>query len=311
MYIEHAVAARLETEGDDYTLVLEGTERRTEWLSADGSGVLPTASFVEQWRDLGLEATPPQAALVPASYTDVPRILELRAPEWDEQARRLVYRATTPETVDPRLEGMATEPVDDPTGEFTSVTLFISHPTGAGVPVSGPAPTTSTSVADEETTSTTSPSSTTTPPPSTTIAPPTSGVPATLPTPTGLPPTSPTSPPTTPFTTPPTRPPTPPPTGDPDIVANVTEVRLTSVVGSSTTFTVRNQGSGVGSWSAAVSKETGLSLAPSSGLLFPGKSTVIRVTFDGPGPNNDFADAIILTTAGGRTSIRVEVYPPG
>jgi len=307
VYVAHAVAASIEADDEgQLVLVLEGTERRTEWLTAEASGMLPTASFVEQWRDLGLDADPPQAALIPASYTESPRVLVLQAPEWDEEARRLVYRATVPEEIDPRLEGMAPDPVGDPAGELTAVTLFISHPTGAEVPTSGPVPTTSTTIEDEATT-TTGPSSTTTPPPSTTVVPPSSGLPATVPPPTVLPPTT---PPTAP-STPPTPPPTRPPAGEPDIVADVTEVRLTSVVGSSTTFTVRNQGSGVGSWSAAVSRETGLSLAPSSGLLFPGKSTVIRVTFDGPGPNNDFADAIILTTAGGRTSIRVEVYPPG
>ena len=93
-------------------------------------------------------------------------------------------------------------------------------------------------------------------------------------------------------------------------MADVSNLSVESVGGSSTTFTLRNIGSGVGSWSTAVPGVTGLSLAPSSGLLFPGSSTTVRVTYDGSGPNNDFAANIIQTTASGRTVIHITVYPP-
>lgn len=291
-YVVHAVTTDFLLDGDVLRISLGGVERRTPWLGEDESGVLPTGALIDQWAELGLVADPPQAAFVPAANDQTGAVLELSEPEWDEASRVLTYTAVEPDEVDPALTGFVADadgnpPTSVPNGEIGASTVMIHQP--AGEPPTLPAPTTTT------TTSTTTPSSTTTETSTTTS----SSLPSTQP-----------PPPTTTTTIfvaappPPTAPP-PPPQGDPRIVASTTSLRLPSA-GGSTTFTLRNLGSGVGSWSINGSQGVGISVAPSAGVIFPGALTTVRVTYDGTYVN-DFRAELVVVTAAGPISIEVTV----
>lgn len=292
LYLQHAVTASIEADGDVLRVMLNGVERRSQWLTNTGAGTVPTGQITTDWEDLGLEETRPQAALVPASADEGGALLELGEPAWEESTRVLVYEATIPSTPDPRLEGMISGDLNDPPGQLGALTIVIHHPDGDAVPESRPTTTTTTTAS---TTTTVASGSTTT----TSTLPPTSDGtgPVTIPTTT-----------TTVFVPPPPPPtaPQPPPEGDPRIVANTDAIRLPSA-GGTTTFTLRNVGSGVGSWYITAPTRVGITVAPSSGLLFAGSSTSIQVTYDGTYEVDDFATSLTVVTPTGRITIDILV----
>lgn len=292
LYVQHAVVAQVTRSGDIYLLTLEGAERRTQWVGGDDGGVIGTGDLVDQWTELGLDEQAPRAALVGTDPAQPAALLELAEPRWDGPGRVLVYQAVPIADADPRLEGLAPDPPQDPEGTFESVTLWIHTPETA-IP-------TATTTTTTTTTSTTT-TSTTTPAPTTPGPGPTSTTTAVRP----LPPVTPA--PTVPSTPVPTPPPTPPPSGEPNLVASTTVVRIPTT-GGSASFVLRNIGSGVGSWSAIPPKDVGIAVAPSSGLIFPGSSTTVRVTYDGTGgPANDFQTSMRINTASGPIVIVIEV----
>jgi hypothetical protein len=289
LYIVDLIDGEIDGDAGTFSVQLLGVQRRTPWLSDAQSGVLSTAGFVDQWDDLGLGDTPPQAALVPADADEQGLFLELSTPTWDEEARVLEFEAIVASEVPDRIAGLVPDPADDPTTWTGAGSLFIYQP-GDVVPDEddGPSPTTTTT-----STTTTTTTSTTIPPTPATQDPSTSSIPTTT---------------TTIFVPPPTPPvtPAPPPTGDPRIITSTTAIRLPSA-GGSTTFTIRNLGSGVGSWSVNTPEDVGIGVAPSSGVLFPGSSTTILVSYDGSFEVNDFATQLILVTSNGTAAIEVTV----
>ncbi len=303
LYVLHAVTADIERGGAGYTLTLEGVERRTQWVTAGDGGTVPTGSLVDQWADLGLDSDVPDAALVPAQPDTGGVRLELSAPLWDEQARKLSYQVDLASAVDPRLHGLVPDQPSDPLGRYGTATLWV-HTTTTQTP--GDEPPTPTTTTTEPTSTSTTTSTTTSPGPPSSTAPP--NTPTSTPTLPTLPPTLPTLPPTLP---PLTSPPTSGPGGEPAIVANKTTVRIPTTGGVGTVV-LRNSGTGVGSWSAVPPRDVGISVSPSSGLLFPGSSTTVRITYDGVGgPANQFADdfktELRITTAQGSIVVTIEV----
>jgi hypothetical protein len=277
MYVQHAILGSSETDQDGLTLTLAGVDQITTWSSASSAGAFSTTEFVERWDEFGLDDDPPDAALVPAGTADGSVVVELSEPVWDEGQRVLTYQARVAADPTPRLADLVDEGAAVP-ALFGAMTLMIHQEEAPYVP-STPSTTTTTLA------------------PATTEAPPTtSGT------------TAPPSP-TTPLTGPaPTSPPssTPPPTGPPVFVVEPSELVFPTVA-SLRTFTLRNIGSGLGSWSAEPQVGTGMNVTPSSGFLFPGSSVGISVAFNGTGPANDFATYIrVLATSGEiRVPIRV------
>jgi hypothetical protein len=290
VYVAHSVTTAIRRDGDIIRVELAGVERRTPWLAGDTSGVVPTGALVEQWDDLGLAADPPQAAFVPADAEQTGVILELSDPTWNEALRQMTFVGVVPEEVDASLVGLVAEPDGDapaviPDGEIGAATIMI-HQLEGDEP-EPPGPTTTTTSTTEPTTATTSGPTTTT---SSTVPISTTTTSTTVFVPAPQPPT----------------PPQPPPSGDPRIVASTTELRLPSN-GGSTTFTLRNVGSGVGSWSINASQDVGISVAPSSGVIFPGGVTTVGVSYDRTGPADDFRAELLVVTAQGTIAIEVTV----
>lgn len=291
LYLQSAITAMIVAEdtGDGYQVAFEGTQRRTEWVGSDASGVVGTSDLVEQWPGLGLDQEPPQAALVPADAAETGVLLTLSDPRWDENARLLRYAATVPDEADPRLEGLVPDPPDDPVGRLGVVTIFINQPEAESVAQAAP-PTTTTTVAPTATTSTTSTTSTT-------VAGPLQSTPATP-----LPTT------TTTLEVPPPPPPPPPPPieGEPDLRASTGVLRVPSG-GGSRSFILRNVGTGVGSWATTATYSTGIRVAPSSGFLLPGSQTTIDVSYDGTHSTDDFTTPLVIVTSNGPITVLLEV----
>jgi hypothetical protein len=293
LYVVDAVGTQIEVDGDVLRVRLVGVERRVPWFGDEQSGVLTTSGFVEQWDDLGFEDVPPQAALVPASGEEPTVVVTLADPVWNDQDRVLLFDGEVVSDVDPQLAGFEGTSSDSPATLEGAVTMFVHQPDGQlpDEDVVGPTTTTTrpttTTTEDQPTTTTSSTVPTTPQDPSTSVLPTTT---------------------TTIFVAPPTPPttPPPPPDGDPLIVSSTTSIRLPSG-GGSTTFSIRNTGTGVGSWSMNIPPDVGISVAPSSGLLFPGSSTTVRVTYDGSFVANDFATQLLIVTTSGTIAIEVTV----
>jgi hypothetical protein len=283
LYVQHALFGTTAIDETGTTLTLSGVDQVTSWVADDEGGVLATADFIASWTDLGLDADPPQAALVPADPALSPVALELSSPGWDAERRTVTYRVRPVAEPPPRLAGMITDPdaVLPPT--FTSASLLIDQPDAPDLP--RPAETTTT---------------TTTLPPDT-VAPVDPAPPASTPAPTSG---------STRTPAPPVAPPAPPPPSPPSGPAQFTASpsSLTFPAGGGTRqFTLYNTGAGVGSWSVSPEVGTGLSASPVGGYLFPGSSVVVSVFYNGQGPVGDFSSRIEILTSSGRIEIRAGI----
>jgi hypothetical protein len=294
LYLQSAITATISPQeaGEGFQVVLEGTQRRTEWIGADASGVVGTTDLVEQWPGLGLDQDPPQAALVPADPAERGVLLTLSDPRWDEGARVLRYAATLPETPDARLAGLVPDAPDDPAGRLGVVTVFINQPQAESVAQAPPSTTTTTTTAPDTVSPSSTTSTTTTTVPGSIVSTPATPAPTT----------------TTTFEVPPPPPPPPPPPieGEPDLRASTGVLRLPSE-GGSRSFTLRNVGTGVGSWATTATYSTGIRLAPSSGFLLPGSQTTIEVSYDGTHSTDDFTTPLVIVTSNGSITVLLEV----
>jgi hypothetical protein len=279
MYVLHALVVTVDLSGSPGTLALSGVDQSTVWSTSTTTGVSSTDDFVHSWNDLGFADQPPQAALIYGDPHIRPVVVELHTPAWNNVSRTMLYEVARPEKIEPQFANLlvpAKGQTQRPQGP-TAATLLINQTGSSKVPPR-PSPTTTTTIPQSQTTTTTTPSTG-----------PTTG--STIP----------------PNTTPGGTTPSPVPTGTPRLQVSKTRLHF-ATSGGTETFTVTNVGTGVGSWSARISADVGLSVSPRSGVLFPGKSVTVAVTYDpAGGPATDFNATLIFRSGADVTNIAVTV----
>ena len=277
IFVQHGLTGSVEVDAGEPVVVVRGIDPIMVALGSEDASTLSIEDFHAEWDDA--DAEQPQAAAVFGDPEHEPALVSLSEPSWNPTTRTVTYGIGVPTERDPRLDGIA------PTGatlpdEFDLVTLYITWPG----PDTVPAPTTTTTTAPTTTTTTIPP---TLPPVATT-------------TPTPAPsPTAPDPTPTTPATN-------PPPPG-PAIIGATPEVVVLPSAGGSSTFTLRNSGSGAGSWTVRSIASQGISASPSSGILLPSGTTTVTVTYNGHGPADDFLDELKIFTSSGTITVQVIV----
>ncbi len=281
VYVQHGLTGTVETDAGQPVVVVRGVDPIVVYLGTDDAATSTVEDFHAEWEGLSSDENPPQAAFVFGDPTHEPALASLSDPTWNPTTGTATYGIGIPAERDPRLDGIA------PTGatlpdEFEMVTMYVAWPG----PETVPAP---------PTTMTTPTTTSTTPAALSTAAAPTQ---APVPSPTA--PTEAPQPPTTPTSS--------LPSGPALVTASPGEVRLPSAGGFST-FTLRNTGSGAGSWTVQSIASQGISTSPSSGILLSSGATTVTVTYNGHGPADDFLDQLKIVTSSG--SIIVDVVVDG
>jgi hypothetical protein len=282
LYVQHALFGTTAADETGSILTLSGVDQVTTWTTADDGGVLPTADFIESWSELGLDRDNPQATFVPADPEQSPVVVVLSDPAWDSERRTITYRVRTVADPSPPFGAMESDPGATLPEVFTVATLLISQRDAPELPA--PTPTTTTTV-----------------PPQETIPAPDPDAP-----PGGAPPAAPPAPSPSPFPTPSPSPTSPPPSGPAQFTFSPGTLNF-PMAGGVRTLTIRNVGSGVGSWSLSPDIGTGITASPVGGYLFPGSSVTVAVQFSGRGPASDFGAEIELLTSNGFFVIPVVV----
>jgi hypothetical protein len=278
LYVQHALFGTTTTDETGTTLTLSGVDQVTSWVADDEGGVLTTTDFIGSWTDLGLDAEPPQAALVPADPTLSPVALELSSPAWNAESRIVTYRVRPVSRPRPRLAGMDADPDAAIPETDTAASLLIDQPDAPGMPRPAVTTTTTTTTLPPDTPA---PDTAVEPAPPASTQPPTSGSSRSNP----APPIAPPAPPS-------------PPSGPPQFSASPSTL-LFPAGGGRAQLTLINAGSGVGSWSVSPEVGVGLSASPVGGYLFPGSSVTISVFYNGSGPAGDFSSRIEVKTSSG------------
>lgn len=294
LLVVHALQGRVAEDDGTFSVTLSGVDRRMSWFAAENGGITSTGQFAgAQLDELQTDDVTLQAVFVPGDPTYEAVLLEVDDASWDDETRILRLEATVPSNRLPRLSEMAPEPEARLPSAFSLVTVFFAYDD----PELLPSPTT---------TSTTTTTTTTTPEPTTSAPDPTS------------PDEPPESPPATPRPTvavPPTTgatppPPAPPrttiPSGTPDIRVTPQQLRI-GPGGGSVDLTIRNIGTGVGSWSSGSDRGKGITVSPTSGFLFPGSRTRVTVSYDpsalSPSEPKDFRSRVEIFTPNGTVVI--------